>query len=244
MDALSNRRAMDDDWDVQQAGGVEIWVDGLSHAYDSPNGRLCVLSGVELHIPAGSFCVLSGPSGVGKTTLLTLLGGLQRPQEGTVRVGDSDVGQLVGDGLAAYRRTRVGFVFQHFGLLDALTARENVELAMSLAGVSRRERHARAGELLDAVGLRDRADHRPAQLSGGERQRVAMARALANRPRMLLADEPAGNLDDQTSKLVIDRLVRLHEERRFTLVIVTHDRSIGERAPLRFRLERGRVLAA
>ena len=229
---------------MPQSGGVEVRVDGLSHAYDSPNGTLCVLSGVDLHLPAGSFSVLSGPSGAGKTTLLTLLGGLQLPQDGQVHVGDRNVGELTGDRLAAYRRATVGFVFQHFGLLDALTARENVELPMSLAGVPRKERRIRAGELLSAVGLRDRADHRPPQLSGGERQRVAMARALANQPRVLLADEPAGNLDDQTSKLVIDLLVRLHEERRFTLVIVTHDRSIAERAPLRFRLERGRVLAA
>ena len=229
---------------MPQSGGVEVRVDGLSHAYDSPNGTLCVLSGVDLHLPAGSFSVLSGPSGAGKTTLLTLLGGLQLPQDGQVHVGDRNVGELTGDRLAAYRRATVGFVFQHFGLLDALTARENVELPMSLAGVPRKERRIRAGELLSAVGLRDRADHRPPQLSGGERQRVAMARALANQPRVLLADEPAGNLDDQTSKLVIDLLVRLHEERRFTLVIVTHDRSIAERAPLRFRLERGRILAA
>ena len=135
-------------------------------------------------------------------------------------------------------------MFQHFGLLDTLTALENVELSMSLTGAGRGERRARARQLLDAVGLTDRAGHRPPHLSGGERQRVAMARALANRPRLLLADEPTGNLDDATSQLVIELLERLHRDRRFTLILVTHDRGIAERFDRRLLLRGGRLVAA
>src|SRR4051794_24042151 len=173
---------------------VPITVRGLSHRYVTASGGLTVLAGLDLDVPAGSHVSLTGPSGSGKSTLLSLLGGLERPQGGTVVVGDHDLSTLAGDGLAAYRRTTVGFVFQHFGLLDTLTAAENVELALTLAGVRGGRRSRRAAELLDAVGLGARARHQPSQLSGGERQRVAIARALANEPQLVLADEPTGNL--------------------------------------------------
>jgi putative ABC transport system ATP-binding protein len=224
--------------------GIEVRVRGLSHWYRSPDGELRVLTDVDLDVPAGGYCVLQGPSGVGKTTLLAILGGLRRPARGTVRVGDTDLGRLRGDELAAYRRSTVGFVFQHFGLLDTLSALENVELAMSLTRAGRSERRARARKLLAAVGLADRARHRPPQLSGGERQRLAMARALANRPRLLLADEPTGNLDDSTSERVVGLLERLHRDRSFTLIVVTHDRSITRRAPQHLVLRSGRLVAA
>src|SRR5207247_6735573 len=141
-------------------------------------GTLQVLDELDLDVAPGDFCVLQRPSGVGKTTLLAILGGLQRPDRGAVEVGQAELGRLRGDELAAYRRTTVGFVFQHFGLLDTLTALENVELALQLAGVRGRSRRLRAAELLDAVRLGPRASHRPSQLSGGERQRVAIARSL------------------------------------------------------------------
>jgi ABC-type lipoprotein export system ATPase subunit len=182
-----------------------------------------------------------GPSGAGKTTLLALLGGLERVQSGVLTVGTSELANLTGNRLATYRQLSVGFVFQHFGLLDALTAVENVELAATLAGQRPSVRRAKARELLAAVGMDHRASHRPAALSGGERQRVAIARALVNGPRLILADEPTGNLDDRSSCEVVDLLESAHEERGCTLVVVTHNHHIARRAPVRLRVEHGRI---
>jgi len=216
-------------------------VSGLRHSYRSPAGPLPVLEDVTFDVDAGGYCALMGPSGSGKSTLLGLLGGLDAVQDGTVRVGDVDVALLAGDDLAQYRRRTVGFVFQHFGLLASLTAIENVELACTLAGEPRDFRRARAGELLTSVGLHDRAHHRPAQLSGGERQRVAMARALANRPRLLLADEPTGNLDEGSVGVVMGVLESLRERTGCTLIVVTHNRMLADRATRRFHLFGRRV---
>jgi len=220
-------------------GGAGIHVAALSHGYDAPEGRVAVLSGVTLDVPAGGYCTLRGPSGSGKTTLLSLVGGLERPEAGTIRVGEVDVAGLSGAGLADYRRTTVGFVFQDFGLLDTLTARENVELAAALDRSPAAERRRRADELLESVGLGGRLRHRPAQLSGGERQRVAMARALMNRPRLLLADEPTGNLDEDSATAVIELLEALHHDRGCTLVVVTHNQRLADRADQRMVLRRG-----
>ncbi|HEX2119472.1 MAG TPA: ABC transporter ATP-binding protein, partial [Acidimicrobiales bacterium] len=180
----------------------------------------------------------------GKTTLLSLLGGLEAPQEGKIVVGGQDLTELSGDGLAAYRRATVGFVFQHFGLLETLTALQNVELAGTLAGTSPSARRARAMELLDAVGLRERANHRPSRLSGGERQRVAIARALVNRPQLLLADEPTGNLDDEAAAMVIELLESVRHQHGCTFVLVTHNHTLAARADQRVALERGRPVSA
>ena len=224
--------------------GVPIAVRGLTHAFRSGRARLTVLDRLDLNVEAGGYVSIRGPSGAGKSTLLTLLGGLERPQQGDLLVGEVNLAGLAGDELARYRRDTVGFVFQHFGLLGTLSARENVELACSLAGVSRRDRRERADTLLDAVGLSDRATHRPAQLSGGERQRVALARALANFPRLILADEPTGNLDEEAGVRVIEELERLHGDRGATLVLVTHNRRLAERAGQRLSLEGGRLVPA
>jgi ABC-type lipoprotein export system ATPase subunit len=221
--------------------GVAVHVRELGHAYSTPRGQLTVLDGVSLELAAGGYAAVSGSSGAGKTTMLAVLGGLERPDRGEVLVGGQDVARLSGDDLAAYRRTTVGFVFQHFGLLDTLTAAENVELACTLAGVPPARRRARAAELLDAVGLAYRARHRPAALSGGERQRVAIARAMANRPRLLLADEPTGNLDGESANRVITLLEELRAEHGCTLVVVTHDGVLAARAEQRFFLEKGRL---
>ncbi len=221
-------------------GGVAVSVQGLTHRYRAPGRTLAVLDDVDLVVPAGGYVAVTGPSGAGKSTLLSVLGGLEPLQQGTAVVGDIDLAGLGGDELAAYRRTTVGFVFQHFGLLETLTAAENVELAGTLAGTRPAARRARAGELLDAVGLADRADHRPLELSGGERQRVAIARALANRPRLLLADEPTGNLDETSAAAVVDLLERLRAERGCTLLVVTHNRALGARPPHRLALDQGR----
>ncbi len=233
-----------------ESRGVEVVVRGLTHRYRSPGGTLSILRGVDLFLAPGGYGSLRGSSGAGKTTLLSLIGGLEPPQEGELTIGgtdlhglrgETDLHGLRGDALAAYRRSTVGFVFQHFGLLAALTALENVELAATLARERPRERRRRARDLLAAVGLQDRARHVPARLAGGERQRVAMARALANRPRLLLADEPTGNLDADSTVLVLDLIETLHREWGFTLLVVTHNRTVAERANQQFLLEDGRV---
>jgi ABC-type lipoprotein export system ATPase subunit len=227
---------------VERLGaGVAIDVRDLSHRYTTDEGPLVVLDGVSFAIPPGGYVSLTGASGAGKSTLLSILGGLEAPQVGQVHVGGHDLHGLDGDELAAYRRATVGFVFQHFGLLDTLTASENVEVALALAGTRAGARRSRARELLDAVGLAERARHRPAALSGGERQRVAIARALANRSQLVLADEPTGNLDERAAHKVLELLERLPREQGCTLVVVTHDRAVAERAPARLHLVEGRL---
>jgi putative ABC transport system ATP-binding protein len=161
--------------------GSAIRLHGVDHWYRSGRSQVQALIGIDLEIPAGGYLALTGPSGAGKSTLLSLIGGLERPQSGTLMVGQHNLRELHTDALAEYRRTTIGFVFQHFGLLDLLSARENIELAASLASASRNRRQ-QASDLLGEVGLLDRAEHRPGQLSGGERQRVAIARALVNDP--------------------------------------------------------------
>ncbi len=220
--------------------GVDVRVRGLSHDYMTSNGPLRVLDGVNVDVPAGGYAAITGASGAGKTTLLAVLGGLERAGKGRVEVGGQDITRLSGDELATYRRSTVGFVFQHFGLLDTLTAAENVELATTLAGTARGERRARAAELLAAVGLSERAGHRPTALSGGERQRVAIARALANCPRLLLADEPTGNLDGRSTARVIELLEEVRLEHGCTLVMVTHDAALASRAGHQLVLRAGR----
>jgi ABC-type lipoprotein export system ATPase subunit len=218
-----------------------VHVRDLTHRYDTADGPLTVLDAVTFDVPAGGYAALTGPSGAGKTTLLSVLGGLDPVQHGSVMVGEADLSGLSGDALAAYRRRTVGFVFQHFGLLDTLTAIENVELARALSGIASGQRRAEATQLLDAVGLGDRANHRPAQLSGGERQRVAIARALANGPQLLLADEPTGNLDEESARRVILLLETLPAQRAVTLIVVTHNRSIAARADVVLSLDAGRL---
>jgi putative ABC transport system ATP-binding protein len=192
-------------------------------------------------VEAGELVAITGRSGSGKTTLLSILGGLERLQSGSVRVGETDLASLSGNALADYRRTTVGFVFQDFGLLGSLTALENIELALAFASVRGAARARRARDLLDAVGLADRAKHRPVALSGGESQRVAIARALANRPRLVLADEPTGNLDDESAALVLDLLAALPAEHACTLVVVTHNALVAGRADRVVQLEHGKL---
>ncbi len=200
-----------------------------------------MLRDVSLLIHEGDHVTLLGPSGSGKTTLLSIVGGLERPQRGAVAVAGHDLTKLTGNEMAEFRRREVGFVFQHFGLLEALTSLENVELPLMLAGVGIRPRRARAQELLGLVGLGHRMSHRPAQLSGGERQRVAIARALANRPGLLLADEPTGNLDEDSAELVGHLLESLRRELGCTLLVVTHHHALAARAERRYVIKDGRL---
>jgi len=221
--------------------GLSVAVGALTHRFPVRGGELTVLDGLDLEIERGDHVALTGQSGAGKSTLLALLGGLERPQSGSVVVDGHDLTGCSRDDLAAFRRQSVGFVFQHFGLLETLSASENVELACTLAGVSRRLRRRRATELLGAVGLQRRAGHRPGELSGGERQRVAIARALANGPRVVLADEPTGNLDEDSTSMVVELLESLPVEHGCTLVVVTHNRTLARRARRLLALRAGRL---
>jgi putative ABC transport system ATP-binding protein len=225
-------------------GGAAVTVRGLSHVYRSKGESITVLHGVELAVGPGGYVALTGPSGAGKTTLLSILGGLEPPTEGEVTVGDYAVGNLHGDQLAAFRRETVGFVFQHFGLLAALTAVENVELAMALSRMNSTARERRAIELLEEVGLAERAHHLPKALSGGEKQRVAIARAMANEPQLILADEPTGNLDPDAGRAVMEHIEALRAATGCTVIVVSHNPLIAGRAELSYRLESGRLRPA
>lgn len=197
------------------------------------------LAGVSLAVARGEFVSVAGPSGSGKSTLLHLLGGIDRPTRGEVRFDGRDLAELGEAELSRLRLHQVGLVFQRFHLLPMLSAQENVELPMAEAGVPRADRRERAAELLEGVGLADRRRHRPGELSGGERQRVAMARALANRPSLLLADEPTGELDSKTSDGILDLFSRLHRGGA-TIVVATHDVRLAGRAGRRVELVDGR----
>ena len=223
--------------------GCAVRIRGLSHVYGRGAQLVTALSGLDLDISAGGHVALMGPSGAGKSTLLSLIGGLDRPQSGELHVGEVDLAHLDGDALAAFRRRTVGFVFQHFGLLDLLSAKENIELALALSGTPVTERSRQARALLAGVGLADRMEHRPPALSGGERQRVAIARALANRPGVILADEPTGNLDAENADLVLNLLERVHREQGCTLIVVTHNEAVAARADRRFLVNAGRLVA-
>jgi len=207
-----------------------------------PSGRktLTILDGIDLRIPAGDFVAILGPSGSGKSTLLGLMAGLDRPTEGSVLLDGRPLENLDESALAKLRRRRVGFVFQNFQLLGNLTALENVLFPLELTGVE--EARPRAEEMLRRVGLADRGHHYPSQLSGGEQQRVALARAFAPGPELLLADEPTGNLDQATGKEALDLLLDLREHAGVTLVLVTHDPQVAERAQRRIHLESGRLV--
>jgi putative ABC transport system ATP-binding protein len=216
-----------------------IELTGLSLHYAMGDARIEVLRQVDLAVPAGQSVAIVGPSGSGKTSLLLLLSGLERPAAGRVVVDGVELAGLDGDALADLRRDRIGIVFQSFHLLPSLTALDNVALPLQMAGD--RRAHARALELLGRVGLAARAHHHPSQLSGGEQQRVAIARALVHRPRLLLADEPTGNLDDTTGEAVRALLFELNREVGTTLVLVTHDRDFAARCDRVLHLHEGRL---
>ena len=206
----------------------------------SGGGRaVTILDGVTFDVAAGEVLAVTGPSGSGKSTLLGLIAGLDRPTSGSVVVDGADLTRLDEDALARLRRDTIGFVFQSFHLIPTLTAAENVAVPLELA--SHASATARALELLDAVGLADRARHYPTQLSGGEQQRVALARAVSLRPRLLLADEPTGNLDSTTGGQIVERLLSLRREFGATLVLVTHDQALTRHADRVVRLRDGRL---
>ncbi len=196
---------------------------------------------VDLSIAEGEFVVVEGASGSGKSTLLQLLGGLDRPSSGTIRFEGQDLGRMADRRLADLRLSAFGFVFQQFNLIPTLTAAENVEAVMAPVGGSRVARRARVNELLDRVGLGERARHLPTQLSGGEQQRVAIARALANRPRVVLADEPTGNLDSASGASIMELLSGLWQDQGQTIVLVTHDTRVAAQVARLLTMRDGRL---
>jgi putative ABC transport system ATP-binding protein len=201
-----------------------------------------ILKGIDLEIPRGQFAAIMGPSGSGKSTLLGLIAGLDSPTTGRIVLDGEDITNLGEDQMALLRGRKIGFVFQSYHLVPTLTAEENVLLPMELAGNGHGGR-ARARELLERVGLGDRRDHYPVQLSGGEQQRVALARAFALQPPILLADEPTGNLDSATGKLVLGLLLELNREHGATMVMVTHEDAVAVRADRRILLRDGLVVS-
>ena len=217
-----------------------IVAEGLEKTYTSGGRPLPVLRSLDLEVPRESFLAIVGPSGSGKTTLLGLLAGLDEPSAGRVLLGGEDIFALTEDGRAEFRGANVGFVFQTFHLLPTLTALENVLVPLELRGDFEGARE-RAAALLGRVGLGERLDHYPAQLSGGEQQRVALARAFANRPKILFADEPTGNLDQVTGSGIVEMMEELNRDARTTLVLVTHDLALAERAHRVVSLAGGRI---
>ena len=218
-----------------------IRLEAVSRRFILGGSEVAALAQVSLRVAEGEYLAVMGPSGSGKSTLLNVLGLLDRPDEGRYWLGGQDTATLSEPALARLRGHRIGFVFQSFHLIPRLTARENVELPLMLCGVLPAERHRRSQRLLGGLGLDNRADHRPAELSGGQRQRVAIARAMAMAPRLILADEPTGNLDSRSGEEVITLLEGLNREQGITLMVVTHDPRIGERAGRRILMNDGRI---
>jgi lipoprotein-releasing system ATP-binding protein len=221
-----------------------VEVRDLTKNYVSGNETLHILKGINFEAPAGSAIAVSGQSGSGKSTFLNILGGLDRCDSGSVKIGGTEINGLSESALSAFRQRRIGFIFQFHYLLKDFTALENVMLPAYMMGMKKKEAVRKARLLLSDVALDERAHHYPSQLSGGERQRVAVARALVNDPDMILADEPTGNLDPSNSAMVADLLFAGAEKYGKTLIVVTHDDSVALRAPVRHILEDGTLKEA
>ena len=203
-------------------------ISGLSRIYLKGQVEIPALRDVSFEVDEGSYLSIVGKSGSGKSTLLNLVGGLDTPTEGKIEVNGEDLAEMNRYQLALHRRNSVGMIFQSFNLIQNRTAIENIMLPLIFSGVPRRQRKERAGKLLELVGLAERMNHLPSELSGGEAQRVAIARSLANEPRIILADEPTGNLDSSTSAEIIDLLVSLNKGKGLTILMVTHDKETAE----------------
>jgi putative ABC transport system ATP-binding protein len=222
----------------------EILTKDLIKVYRTGKSEVIALRGLDLHIADGELVAIRGPSGCGKTTFLNILGGIDRPTAGRIEVNGSNLVDLSEGGLVQYRLRQAGFVFQFFNLVPTLTAEENIELPMRLASKDGMARKARTKELLDLVGLAQRARHRPDELSGGEQQRIAIAVALANDPPLLLADEPTGELDTKTGQEVLNLFQRLNRDLKKTIVVVTHDARVAGIASRVLDIRDGKIVEA
>ena len=210
--------------------------------YKSQAGNVTAVDGISASFEEGEFTAIVGPSGCGKTTLLNAIGGLDRPNQGTIKIEGQDIAALKDRDLIDFRLQNIGFVFQAYNLIPVLTALENTAFILELQGVSKKEREARAMELLEAVGLADRAHNRPNQLSGGQQQRVAVARALASRPRFVLADEPTANLDSRSTETLLDIMANLNQREKTTFIFSNHDPRVIDRARRILLLEDGKIV--
>ena len=220
---------------------VLVKISGLGKSFKRGTETIQVLDKLDLEIPRGDFLALMGPSGSGKSTLLNLIGGLDRPSQGSIEVGGERIDQLSGSRLAAWRARHIGLVFQFYNLMPVLTAQRNVELPLLLTKLSRAQRRQHAAVALDIVGLSQRSNHYPRQLSGGEQQRVGIARAIVADPTVLLCDEPTGDLDRKSGDEILDLLQALNREQGKTIVMVTHDHHAAERARRTLYLEKGQM---
>ena len=216
---------------------------GVSRTYQKGKERVEVLHNLDLDIPDGDFIAIMGPSGSGKTTLLNLLGGLDRPSSGTVTVGGAEISSMSNNQLSTWRSTNIGFIFQFYNLLPVLTAQRNVELPLLLTSFGAKERTKRAAIALDIVGLAERAKHYPRELSGGQEQRVAIARAIVSDPKLLLCDEPTGDLDRETADEILRLLQVLNREHGKTIVMVTHDAQAADYANRTLHCDKGTLEA-
>lgn len=221
------------------AGSSMVQVSDVVKVYRRDAEEVRVLNGITLHVPEGEFVALMGPSGSGKTTLLNLVAGIDRPTSGQVTVNGTDVGSLSESELARWRSRNVGFIFQFYNLIPVLRAVENVELPLLLTNLSKGQRRERALTALKIVGLADRSDHFPRQLSGGQEQRVAIARAIVADPKVLVADEPTGDLDAKSAYDILELMETLNREFKKTIVMVTHDPRAAERAHVQHHLDKG-----
>jgi lipoprotein-releasing system ATP-binding protein len=226
---------------IHSSPAAELSVDNIVKEYPTPSMPLRVLNGVSFQLRRGENLAILGPSGSGKSTLLSILGTLEPPTSGRVRLGDQDPFVLDDARLAAFRSRQIGFVFQDHHLLPQCTVLENVLVPFLADGAATADDQTRAAELLRRVGLAERLDHRPAELSGGERQRVAIARALVREPTLLLADEPTGNLDRTTAHAIAELLLELQAERQTILVVVTHSAALAAALDQRMELDNGRL---
>jgi putative ABC transport system ATP-binding protein len=216
-----------------------VSIEQVRKLYQRDSQEIVVLDGLSLTIPEGEFAALMGPSGSGKTTLLNLIAGIDRPTSGRVTVAGTDVGALSESELAAWRSRNVGFIFQFYNLIPVLSAVENVELPLLLTHLSKKERRERAMTALKVVGLADRSHHYPRQLSGGQEQRVAIARAIVGDPKVLVADEPTGDLDAKSAEEILNLMESLNRDFKKSIVMVTHDPRAAERAHTQWHLEKG-----
>ncbi|MCH8904820.1 MAG: ABC transporter ATP-binding protein [Bacteroidetes bacterium] len=215
----------------------------LNKIYNPKKIPVHALNDVNLEISEGEFTAIVGPSGSGKTTLLNIIGGLDNPTSGEIHVGGEDISKMSGNKLIDFRRNNIGFVFQSYNLIPVLTAKENVEFIMLMQNRSGTERASRVAELMDATGLKDKLDSRPSELSGGEQQRVAVARALASKPKFILADEPTANLDSKSAQNLLDIMEKMNREENITFVFSTHDQRVIDRARRVVTLEDGRIVS-
>ena len=218
-----------------------VTCNGISKSYRQGKVTVDALQGVDLTVETGGFIALAGPSGSGKTTLLNLIGGLDRPNSGTIQVDDQDYENLSAAQMADLRLHRIGFIFQAYNLIPVLSAVENVEYVMLLQGIPAKTRRQKARQILDTVGLADRYDRRPAELSGGQQQRVAVARAIVAGPSIVLADEPTANLDSKTGERLLELMRQMNRERGVTFIISTHDKMVMDFARRIVMIRDGRV---